>query len=101
MGASARRNDVTSIASILVRRSRILHNNGTATAVLAVPFVHGAQNGLNAVEVRQCSLCILAFLLVFKPYLSNAFVSAKSPDYFSCPCSTEDVAIAHKPPRSL
>ena len=37
MGASARRNDVISIAPILVRLSRILHNNGTATAVLAVP----------------------------------------------------------------
>ena len=31
------RNDVISIAPILVRLSRILHNNGTATAVLAVP----------------------------------------------------------------
>ena len=37
MSASARRNDVISIAPILVRLSRILHNNGTATAVLAVP----------------------------------------------------------------
>ena len=46
-------------------------------------------NGLNLVEVSQCSLCILAFSLVFTPYLSNADVSAKSPHYFSCPCSTE------------
>ena len=37
VSASARRNDVISIAPILVRLSRILHNNGTATAVLAVP----------------------------------------------------------------
>ena len=29
-----------------------------------------------------CSLCILAFSLVFTPYLSNAVVSAKSPHYF-------------------
>ena len=36
VSASARRNDVISIAPILVRLSRILHNNGTATAVLAV-----------------------------------------------------------------
>ena len=43
----------------------------------------------------------LAFPLVFTPYLSNAVVSAKSPHYFSCPCSTEAVGIAHKPPRSL
>ena len=63
--------------------------------------VHGAPNGLNAVEVSQCSLCILAFSLVFTTYLSNAVVSAKSPVQFSCPCGTEDVGIAHKPPRSL
>ena len=43
----------------------------------------------------------LAFSLVFTPYLSNAVVSAKSPHSFSCPCSTEAVGIAHKPPRSL
>ena len=55
----------------------------------------------NAVEISQCSLCILAFSLVFTPYLSNAVVSAKSPHYFSCPCSTEAVGMAHKPPRSL
>ena len=34
-------------------------------------------------------------------YLSNAVVSAKSPHFISCPCSTEAVGIAHKPPRSL
>ena len=43
--------------------------------------MHGALNGLN-LEVSQCSLCILAFSLVFTPYLSNAVVSAKSPHYF-------------------
>ena len=37
VSASARHNDVISIAPILVRLSCILHNNGTATAVLAVP----------------------------------------------------------------
>ena len=37
MSASARCNDVISIAPIFVRLSRILHSNGTATAVLAVP----------------------------------------------------------------
>ena len=46
-----------------------------------------------------CSLCILAFSLGFTPHLLNAVVSARSP--FSCPCSTEAVGIAHKPPRSL
>ena len=39
MRVSARRNDLISIAPILVRLSRILHNNGTATAVLAVPVL--------------------------------------------------------------
>ena len=34
-------------------------------------------------------------------YISNAVVSAKSPHYFSCPCSTEAVGIAHKLPHSL
>ena len=41
-------------------------------------------------------IMILAFSLVFTPYLSNAVVLGKSP--FSCPCSTEAVGIAHKPP---
>ena len=36
VSASARRNDVISIAPLLVQLSRILHNNGAATAVLAV-----------------------------------------------------------------
>ena len=38
VSASARRNNVISIAPILVRLSRILNNIGTATAVLAVPL---------------------------------------------------------------
>ena len=41
------------------------------------------------------------FIGFFVPYLSNGVVSAKFPHYFSCPCSTEAVGIAHKPPRSL
>ena len=43
----------------------------------------------------------IGFSLAFKPYLSHAVVSAKSPHSFSFPCSTEAVGIAHKPPRSL
>ena len=35
-------------------------------------------------------IMILAFSLVFTPYLSNAVVSAKSPHYFSCPCIQND-----------
>ena len=36
----------------------------------------GALNGLNLVEVSQCSLCIWPFRLFFTPYLSNADVMA-------------------------
>ena len=46
----------------------------------------------------------IGFSLVFTPYLSNAIVSAKSPvllNVILCPCSTEAVGIAHKPPPSL
>ena len=65
---------------------------------LVTLFVYDALNGLNLVEVSQCSLCILAFSLFFTPYLSNE----KNPHIlFSCPCSTEAVGVAHKPPRSL
>ena len=71
------------------------------TYLLSNKFVHDSLNGLNLVEVSQCSLCILAFSLVFTPYLSNAVASAKSPRYFSCLCSAEAVGNAHKPPRSL
>ena len=46
-------------------------------------------------------IMLLAFSPVLTPYLSNAVVSAKSPHSFSCPCSTETVGIAHKPPHSL
>ena len=42
----------------------------------------GALNGLNQVEVSQCSLCIMDFSFVFTSYLSNAAVSSKSPHYF-------------------
>ena len=40
------------------------------------------------------------FRLFSRHNLSNAVVSAKSPRYFSYPCSTEAVGIVHKPPRS-
>ena len=43
----------------------------------------------------------IGFLAYFHTISLNAVVSAKSPHYISCPCSTEDVGIAHKPPRSL
>ena len=83
MSASARCNDVISIAPIFVRLSRILHSNGTATAVLAVPVppplksdpftrfyssphnaagvyrIEMALNSLHAVMLRDSSVAIL------------------------------------------
>ena len=58
---------------------------------------------LRAKPVRDKPVLIMhmGFSLVFTSYLSNAVVSAKSPRYFSFPCSTEAVGVAHKPPRSL
>ena len=41
----------------------------------------------------SCPVCLSVY-----DYSST---KAKSPHYFSCPCSTEAVGIAHKPPRSL
>ena len=43
----------------------------------------------------------IAFFACFHAISLERVVSAKSPHSFSCPCSTEDVCIAHKPPRSL
>ena len=37
----------------------------------------------------------IGFSLIFTPYLSNVVASAKSAHYFSSPCSTEAVGIAH------
>ena len=56
MSASARRNDVISIAPILVRLSRILHGNGTATAVLAVPVPPPLCNTQKVREWKQVSI---------------------------------------------
>ena len=44
---------------------------------------------------------MLAFSLVFTPYLWNAVVSGKSPFLFSCFRSPQAAGIAHRPPRSL
>ena len=55
-------------------------------------------DGLNLVEVSQCSFMHIGFFACFH---AIAVVSAESPHYFSCPCITEAVGIAHKPPRSL
>ena len=37
----------------------------------------------------------------FHDIFPNAVILAKSPRYLSCPCSTEAVGIAHKPPSSM
>ena len=53
------------------------------------------------VAVRPVGLCILAFLLVFTAYLSNAVVPGKSPFYVSGLHSSEAATIANRPHRSL
>ena len=45
----------------------------------------------------------IGFFALFSRYIyfSNAVISEKLPHCFACPCGTEAVGIAHKPPRSL
>ena len=50
---------------------------------------------------RSHTARMLAFSLVFTPYLWNAVVSGKSPFLFSCFRSPQAAGIAHRPPRSL
>ena len=50
---------------------------------------------------RSKPVLIMHNLACFHAISLNAVVLAKSPRYFSCPCSTEVVGIAHNPPRSL
>ena len=65
-------------------------------------YVHGALNGLNLVEVSQCSLCIwFGFFACFHAISLERSRFSKIGKYFSCPCSTEAVGIAFKPPRTL
>ena len=47
------------------------------------------------------TLRVLAFSLVFTPYLWNEVVSGKSPFLFSCFRSPQAAGIAHRSPRSL
>ena len=75
--------------------------DSTRESILALRYNFWRLQGTQGYRGKPVLICILALLLVFTPYLSNAVVSAKSPHYFSCPCSTEAVGIAHKPPRSL
>ena len=70
-------------------------------SILALRYNFWRLQGTQSCRGKPVLICILALSLVFTPYLSNAVVSAKSPHLFSCPCSTEAVGIAHKPPRSL
>ena len=75
--------------------------DSTRESILALRYNFWRLQGTQSCRGKPVLICILALSLVFTPYLSNAVVSAKSPHYFSCPCSTEAVGIAHKPPRSL
>ena len=73
--------------------------DSTRESILALRYNFWRLQGTQSCRGKPVLICILALSLVFTPYLSNAVVSAKSPHYFSCPCSTEAVGIAHKPPR--
>ena len=75
--------------------------DSTRESILALRYNFWRLQGTQSCRGKPVLICILALSLVFTPYLSNAVVSAKSPHSFSCPCSTEAVGIAHKPPRSL
>ena len=75
--------------------------DSTRESILALRYNFWRLQGTQSCRGKPVLICILALSLVFTPYLSNAVISAKSPHYFSCPCSTEAVGIAHKPPRSL
>ena len=75
--------------------------DSTRESILALRYNFWRLQGTQSCRGKPVLICILALSLVFTPYLSNAVVSAKSPHYFLCSCSTEAVGIAHKPPRSL
>ena len=75
--------------------------DSTRESIIALRYNFYRLQGTQSCRGKPVLICILALSLVFTPYLSNAVVSAKSPHYFSCPCSTEAVGIAYKPPRSL
>ena len=75
--------------------------DSTRESILALRYNFWRLQGTQSCRGKPVLICILALSLDFTPYLSNAVVSAKSPHSFSCPCSTEAVGIAHKPPRSL
>ena len=75
--------------------------DSTRESILALRYNFWRLQGTQSCRGKPVLICILALSLVFTPYLSNAVISAKSPHFFSCPCSTEAVGIAHKPPRSL
>ena len=75
--------------------------DSTRESILALRYYFWRLQGTQSCRGKPVLICILALSLVFTPYLSNAVVSAKSPHYFSCSCSTEAGGIAHKPPRSL
>ena len=101
-GRAGRFTDSWSLTSLLRVGHRVATLlDSTRESILALRYNFWRLQGTQSCRGKPVLICILALSLVFTPYLSNAVVSAKSPHLFSCPCSTEAVGIAHKPPRSL
>ena len=101
-GRAGRFTDSWSLTSLLRVGHRVATLlDSTRESILALRYNFWRLPGTQSCRGKPVLICILALSLVFTPYLSNAVVSAKSPHYFSCPCSTEAVGIAHKPPRCL
>ena len=102
VGRAGRFTDSWSLTSLLRVGHRVATLlDSTRESIIALRYNFCRLQGTQSCRGKPVLICILALSLVFTPYLSNAVVSAKSPHYFSCPCSTEAVGIAHKPPRSL
>ena len=101
-GRAGRFTDSWSLTSLLRVGHRVATLlDSTRESILALRYNFWRLQGTQSCRGKPVLICILALSLVFTPYLSNAVVSAKSPHFFPCPCSTEAVGIAHKPPRSL
>ena len=53
-------------------------------------------------QAKSVLIMHIGFFRLFLRHITrNAVVTSKSSRYFSFPCSTEAVGIAHKPPHSL
>ena len=95
-GRAGRFTDSWSLTSLLRVGHRVATLlDSTRESIIALRYNFCRLQGTQSCRGKPVLICILALSLVFTPYLSNAV------HYFSCPCSTEAVGIAHKPPRSL